>query len=118
MTTPFEESVTRDSVKSGVPFTGNPRDIESEGTVQIGSKARDASVDPSPEDYVVPTNAGDPTIEGDPHGPHVRAITVDSPEWVAYVARDRREHPERYAGTDPTTVPGSSFNINTPVDER
>lgn len=97
MNTPLEDSAGRDALKAGVPYTGDPQKLHAEGEVQIGSKVRDAAVDPRPEDYIVPTNAG----EADPHGPHVRAIVVDSPEWVEHVARDRREHPERYQGIVP-----------------
>ena len=97
MPTPLEDSVARDALKAGIPYTGDPKLIEAEGAVQIGTRTRDAAVDPSPADYVVPTNAG----EADPHGPAVRAITVGSPEWEAYVDQDRRQHPERYVGTVP-----------------
>lgn len=97
--TPLEESAGYESHKSGVPYTGDPADILADGEIQIGTRARDAAVDPSPEDYVVPTNAG----QADPHGPAVRAITVDSPLWDAYVARDRKAHPEKYAGINPNT---------------
>lgn len=42
----------------------DPRDIE-DGT--LGTKLRDAAVDPQPEDFLAPLNAG----EGNPHGPEV-----------------------------------------------
>lgn len=95
--TPLEESAGYESHKAGVPYTGDPANIIADGEVQIGTQLRDAATDPRPEDYVVPTNAG----EADPHGPAVRAITVDSPLWEAYVARSRREHPERHAPITP-----------------
>lgn len=95
--TPLEESVTRDSLKAGVPFTGDPRDIEAQGEVQIGARIRDAAVDPQPEDFLPPTNAG----KADPHGPHVQAIEVDSTLWEQRIAQDRKEHPEKYAGLNP-----------------
>ena len=108
--TSLEDSVIRDSLKAGVPYTGNPKLIEAEGEVQIGTPLRDASVDPQPDDYVVPTNAG----EADPHGPAVRAITVDSPQWAEFVARDRAANPDRYRGSHPYTDPGSPHNPLTP----
>ncbi len=39
---------------------------------QVGSKARDAAVDPKPEDFLPPVNAG----EADPHGPKVVAPQI------------------------------------------
>lgn len=39
---------------------------------QVGSKARDAAVDPKPEDFLPPVNAG----KADPHGPKVVAPQV------------------------------------------
>lgn len=42
----------------------DPRDVETE---VVGTKLRDAAVDPKPEDFLAPTNAG----EGNPHGPEV-----------------------------------------------
>lgn len=45
------------------------RDVE---RVQTGTRLRDAAVDPRPEDFMVPTNAG----QADPHGPAVVAPGV------------------------------------------
>lgn len=45
------------------------RDIVEE---QVGSKARDAAVDPQPEDFLPPVNAG----KADPHGPKVVAPQI------------------------------------------
>lgn len=42
----------------------------------IGTPLRDAAVDPRPEDYLAPTNAGEPGPLGDPHGPHVVAPEI------------------------------------------
>lgn len=75
---------------------------------KIGAPIRDAAVDPRPEDFIAPVNAG----EADPHGPSVRAITVDSPEWEAHVARSRREHPERHAGIVPKDDPGAGSVVD------
>jgi hypothetical protein len=44
--------------------TVDARDIT---TVQVGTPARDGAVDPRPEDFLAPVNAG----EADPHGPEV-----------------------------------------------
>lgn len=47
-----------------VPEVPDPRDIE-DGVV--GTRLRDAAVDPRPDDFLAPVNAG----EGNPHGPEV-----------------------------------------------
>lgn len=48
-----------------------PEPVDSRDVVeeQFGSKARDAAVDPHPDDFLAPINAG----EADPHGPKVVA---------------------------------------------
>lgn len=38
---------------------------------QVGTKLRDAAVDPRPSDFLPPTNAGATGELGNPHGPHV-----------------------------------------------
>lgn len=50
---------------------------------------RDAAVDPQPEDFPGIPNAGLPGPEGNPHGPNVRCIEVDSPLWERAVAEQR-----------------------------
>lgn len=46
---------------------------------QVGSKVRDAAVDPRPEDFLAPVNAG----KADPHGPQVVSPEVHAtPEQV------------------------------------
>lgn len=52
----------------------DPAVIDSREVVeeQVGSKARDAAVDPQPEDFLPPVNAG----KADPHGPKVVAPQV------------------------------------------
>ena len=106
--TPLEESAGYESHKAGVPYTGDSADILADGEVQIGARIRDAAVDPRPEDFLPPVNAG----EADPHSPRVRALTVDSPEWEAHVARSRREHPERHAGIVPKVDPGAGSVVD------
>lgn len=51
------------------PVVVDSRDIVEE---QVGSKARDAAVDPKPEDFLPPVNAG----KADPHGPKVVAPQI------------------------------------------
>lgn len=45
------------------------RDVHANGPEVVGTHVRDASVDPQPEDYLPPVNAG----KADPHGPLVVA---------------------------------------------
>lgn len=45
------------------------REVHADGPVLVGGPLRDAAVDPRPEDYLPPTNAG----KADPHGPLVVA---------------------------------------------
>lgn len=45
---------------------------------QVGTRLRDAAVDPRPEDFLPPTNAG----EADPHGPAVVAPEIHASQGV------------------------------------
>lgn len=60
--------------------TGNDRpdsrQFDNDGL--IGTRLRDAAVDPRPGDFLVPTNAG----EADPHGPQVIAPEIHASEGV------------------------------------
>lgn len=47
--------------------------------IQLGTPLRDAAVDPRPEDYQAPANAGKPGPEGNPHGPNVVSVQAVSP---------------------------------------
>lgn len=46
----------------------DPRNL---ATQQLGTKLRDAAVDPLPGDFLGPVNAGVEGPEGNPHGPNV-----------------------------------------------
>ncbi len=46
----------------------DPRNL---ATQQLGTKLRDAAVDPLPGDFLGPINAGVEGPEGNPHGPNV-----------------------------------------------
>jgi hypothetical protein len=48
------------------------RELHANGPTIVGTPARDAAVDPHPEDYLVPVNAG----KADPHGPLVVAPEI------------------------------------------
>jgi hypothetical protein len=57
----------------------DPRDIgDGTGHETVGTKLRDASVDPRPEDFLPPTNAG----QANPHGPEVVAPGIHGVEGV------------------------------------
>jgi len=60
-----------------------------EDVIQVGSKLRDAAVDPSAAELLSPTNAGQPGALGDPHGPHVVAIEIDDPRRHAAIRKAR-----------------------------
>ncbi|XTZ18185.1 hypothetical protein ACQSSU_12825 [Micromonospora echinospora] len=49
------------------PVDPEPADPRDHGPERIGARLRDAAVDPRPEDYLPPTNAG----QANPHGPKV-----------------------------------------------
>lgn len=51
------------------PVGAGPVDARDITTVQVGTPARDGAVDPHPDDFLAPVNAG----EADPHGPEVVA---------------------------------------------
>lgn len=48
------------------------RDVHANGPETVGTSLRDAAVDPQPEDYLPPVNAG----KADPHGPLVVAPEI------------------------------------------
>lgn len=50
---------------------------------QHGSHIRDGAVDPQPDDYLGPSNAGEPGELGNPHGPHVVSPGLPD-EWPTY----------------------------------
>ena len=54
------------------PEPPDPRDIARTGPHRMGTPLRDAAVDPRPEDFLPPTNAG----EANPHGPLVVAPEI------------------------------------------
>lgn len=60
---------------SEVPEPVDPRNLT---TTQLGSKLRDAAVDPKPVDFLAPSNAG----EANPHGPAVVSPEIHASEGV------------------------------------
>lgn len=62
------------------PEPADPRLIgeDGDGIEPVGTKLRDAAVDPKPEDYLPPTNAG----EANPHGPEVISPEIHGSEGV------------------------------------
>lgn len=57
----------------------DPRTVTDE---QVGTRLRDAAVDPRPDDFLPPTNAGEPGELGNPHGPSVVSPEVHATEGV------------------------------------
>lgn len=62
------------------PESPDPRKIGflGSGIEQVGTHLRDAAVDPRPEDYLAPTNAG----EANPHGPEVVSPEIHGSQGV------------------------------------
>lgn len=60
----------------------DPRDIT---TQQVGTKLRDAAVNPRPTDFLPPTNAGKPGQLGNPHGPTVISPEIHGSESVSTI---------------------------------
>lgn len=56
-------------------MTADPRHVGflGSGIRRLGAPLRDAAVDPRPDDFLVPTNAGRPGPVGNPHSTHVVA---------------------------------------------
>lgn len=52
---------------------------------QVGTATRDGAVDPRPDDYLGPSNAGEPGELSNPHGPHVISPGLPD-EWPTYSA--------------------------------
>ena len=63
---------TVDGKTIDLPEPPEPADSRDITETQIGTKARDAAVDPRPEDFLPPVNAG----KADPHGPKVVAPQI------------------------------------------
>lgn len=70
--------------EEGDPPPPDPRDIgtDGDGRTRIGTDLRDAAVDPRPEDFLPPTNAGEPGQLGNPHGPTVIAPEIHGSQGV------------------------------------
>jgi hypothetical protein len=89
------------------PDLVDPRDVG--GLQQLGTALRDAAVDPKPEDYLVPTNAG----KANPHGPEVVSPEIHASEGVRPVKpgdvhvddTTKQDEAETAHVTDPTAVP-------------
>lgn len=57
----------------------DPRDLTNE---RVGTELRDAAVDPEPEDFLAPTNAGLEGDAGNPHGPNVVSPELHASQGV------------------------------------
>lgn len=60
------------------PADPEPVDPTTLGDGQVGTKLRDAAVDPRPDDFLAPTNAG----QANPHGPDVVSPEVHASQGV------------------------------------
>jgi len=87
-----------------VPNPPDPRDVTQQ---VVGTNLRDAAVDPQPEDFLAPLNAGKEGEEGNPHGRN-----VVNPE--IHASGDQAVVPGpvgRYVETDQTTVLGDGREL-------
>lgn len=71
----------------------DPRKLETE---LIGTPTRDGAVTPRPGDFLGPTNAGEESEQGNPHGPHVinpgiHALQDERPVRPGVVSSDAEE---------------------------
>lgn len=64
------------------PTPADPRDLSN---VKVGTPLRDAAVDPQPEDFLPPINAGLEGEDGNPHGPNVVAPGIHALKGQAIV---------------------------------
>lgn len=96
------------SAPEGAPEPADPRKVADE---QVGSRLRDAAVDPKSGDYLAPVNAG----QANPHGPQVVSPEIHSSQGVRPVkpgdvhvddadAQDADEKAHTAAATDGTPV--------------
>lgn len=95
------------------PEPVDPRKLDEESS-HVGTKLRDAAVDPQPGDFLAPTNAG----KANPHGPDVVSPEVHASQGVRPVkageihvddvdAQDDAEKAHTEDATDGGPVPGS-----------
>lgn len=96
-------------------MTLDPRTVKVQ---KIGTPLRDGAVDPRPEDFLGPSNAGKPGELGNPHGPHVvnpelHGVQDNHPIRPGVVANDldvqaanEAAHVEEFLAPAPTTETG------------
>lgn len=107
------DGASAESVTDDGPEPVDPRKVDGEAS-QVGSKLRDAAVDPEPGDFLAPTNAG----KANPHGPDVVSPELHASQGVRPVkggdvhvddvaAQDDAEKAHAEASTDGTSVPGT-----------
>lgn len=69
----------KDPEEVETPVPVDPRDLENE---RVGTPLRDAAVNPRPEDFLPPVNAGLEGEAGNPHGPNVVAPELHASQGV------------------------------------
>jgi hypothetical protein len=71
-----EAGVDLAAVRASLAEPVDPRNLPNGGVSVVGTPLRDAAVDPQPEDFLPPTNAG----QANPHGPDVVAPEIHAVE--------------------------------------
>ncbi len=61
-------------------MSADPRDYVN--PTRVGTRLRDAAVDPRPGDFLPPVNAGKSGEEGNPHGPNVYAPGIHGEQGI------------------------------------
>lgn len=61
-------------------MSADPRDIQN--PAWVGTRLRDAAVDPRPGDFLPPVNAGLEGEEGNPHGPNVYSPEIHASQGI------------------------------------
>lgn len=61
-------------------MSADPRDIQN--PTWVGTRLRDAAVDPRPGDFLPPVNAGKSGEEGNPHGPNVYSPEIHASQGI------------------------------------
>lgn len=80
---------------------------------QVGTKLRDAAVDPHPDDFLAPTNAG----QADPHGPDVVSPGVHATEGVRPVKPGDVHVDDTDKQDDAETEHAEDSTDGTPIDD-
>ncbi|MER7070964.1 hypothetical protein [Terrabacter sp. NPDC000476] len=95
------------------PTPADPREVTHH---RGGTPLRDAAVDPKPEDFLAPTNAGAEGPEGNPHGPNVVAPQIHGSVGQAVVPGPVGTYEERDVTDEDGHVTGKIGVVTSDTD--